>query len=76
MRYWRLGDLLVSSKVITEEQLQIALAKQKEPAYQGKRLGTVMIESGIITENQLIETITDVEGFYIFVFDGYLQGIK
>ena len=28
------------------------------------------------TENQLIETITDVEGFYIFVFDGYLQGIK
>jgi len=30
----------------------------------------------IWTENQLVETFTDVEGFYIFVFDGYLQGIK
>lgn len=26
--------------------------------------------------NQLIEKITDVEGFYIFVFEGYLDGIK
>lgn len=28
------------------------------------------------TKNQLVETITDVTGFYIFVFEGYLQGIK
>lgn len=56
MKYWRLGDLLVSSGVITEEQLQIALNKQKEIG-QGKRLGTVLIELGIITENQLIETL-------------------
>lgn len=56
MKYWRLGDLLVSSKVITEEQLGFALAKQKEDG-QNKRLGTVLIESGIITENQLIETL-------------------
>ena len=27
-------------------------------------------------KNQLVETITDVTGFYIFVFEGYLQGIK
>lgn len=57
MKYWRLGDLLVSSGVITEEQLGIALAKQKEPEFTGKRLGTVLIESGIITEGQLIETL-------------------
>lgn len=25
---------------------------------------------------QLVEKITDVDGFYIFVFDGYLEGIK
>ena len=57
MKYWRLGDLLVSSGVITEEQLGLGLQKQKEPEYEGKRLGTVLIESGIITENQLIETL-------------------
>ncbi|MBQ8519495.1 MAG: Flp pilus assembly complex ATPase component TadA [Agathobacter sp.] len=56
MKYWRLGDLLVSSGVITEEQLELALRMQKEEM-QGKRLGTVLIESGIITENQLIETL-------------------
>jgi len=56
MKYWRLGDLLVSSGVITEEQLELALKMQKEEM-QGKRLGTVLIESGIITENQLIETL-------------------
>ena len=56
MKYWRLGDLLVSSGVITEEQLEKALKLQKEEM-QGKRLGTVLIESGIITENQLIETL-------------------
>lgn len=27
-------------------------------------------------DTQLVETITDIEGFYIFVFDGYLEGIK
>ena len=56
MKYWRLGDLLVSSGVITEEQLETALRLQKENM-QGKRLGTVLIESGIITEEQLIETL-------------------
>ena len=57
MKYWRLGDLLVSSGVIAEEQLGLALEKQKEPEFVGKRLGTVLIETGIITENQLIETL-------------------
>lgn len=56
MKYWRLGDLLVSSGAITEDQLGLALEKQKEMG-QGKRLGTVLIESGIITENQLIENL-------------------
>ena len=56
MKYWRLGDLLVSGGVITEQQLEEALLLQRNQG-QGKRLGTVLIESGIITENQLIETL-------------------
>ena len=56
MKYWRLGDLLVSSGMITEKQLNDALAIQKSSG-KGQRLGTVLIENGFITENQLIETL-------------------
>lgn len=56
MKYWRLGDLLVSSGVITEVQLEQALSLQRNEG-NGKRLGTVLIEHGIITESQLIETL-------------------
>lgn len=54
MKYLRLGDLLVSSGVITAEQLSTALEEQKK---EGKRLGTVLIDNKIITENQLIDTL-------------------
>lgn len=57
MGYLRLGDLLVDAGEITKEQLGIALEKQKEPQFAGKRLGTVLIETGIITESQLIESL-------------------
>ena len=56
MKYWRLGDLLVSSGMITEKQLDDALVIQKSSG-KGQRLGTVLIENGFITENQLIETL-------------------
>jgi len=52
--YLRLGDLLVSAGLITEEQLQEGLALQKGS---GKRLGTVLQENGIITESELIEAL-------------------
>lgn len=54
MAYMRLGDLLVSSGVITEQQLEKALAMQKET---GERLGDVLIRAGFITERQLIEAL-------------------
>lgn len=56
MKYWRLGDLLVSSGTITEKQLEEALSIQKNSG-SGQRLGTVLIENEFITENQLIETL-------------------
>ena len=54
MAYPRLGDLLVSSGVITQDQLGQALARQKETK---KRLGEELIDDGIITEQQLIDTL-------------------
>ena len=54
MAYMRLGDLLISAGVITEEDLEKGLALQKESK---ERLGTVLIKNNIITENQLIEAL-------------------
>lgn len=49
----RLGDLLVESGIITEEQLQDTL-KTKEKS---KKLGDALVEKRYITEHQLIEVL-------------------
>ncbi len=54
MKAMRLGDMLVSLNLITEEQLQQALNDQKETH---KRLGEQLIAEGYITEAQLIDTL-------------------
>ena len=54
MAYMRLGDLLISAGLITNEQLDRALNVQKTTH---KRLGAVLIDEGIITEEELIETM-------------------
>ena len=54
MAYMRLGDLLVSSGVITQEQLEKALSLPRES---GQRLGDVLIQQGFITEAQLIDAL-------------------
>ncbi|WP_196237882.1 GspE/PulE family protein [Calidifontibacillus erzurumensis] len=53
MKRKRLGDLLVESGLITNEQLQEALAEKGE----GEKLGNVLIKKGYITELQLIEVL-------------------
>ena len=50
----RMGELLVSHGLLTEEQLRHALAAQLE-AYGGRRrrLGQVVVDEGYLTEGQL-----------------------
>ncbi|UGB29688.1 GspE/PulE family protein [Metabacillus sp. B2-18] len=66
----RLGDLLLDSGLITEEQLQSALAEKQK----GQRLGDALLERGFITELQLIEVLEFQLGIphvslYRFPFD-------
>jgi len=49
-----MGDLLIDIGLITQNQLEIALASQKESK---KRLGEALIDEGFITETQLIEAL-------------------
>lgn len=55
----RMGDLLVAAGAITEEELQQALAMQKE---KGTRLGRTLLESGLISQELLIATLTQQLG--------------
>ena len=52
----RLGDLLIQHGVITETQLELALAKQSES---GHKLGQVLIDNGHVTEDKILEALSE-----------------
>lgn len=52
----RLGDVLLARNIITEEQLQKALAGQKE---KGLMLGEMLIELGYVTQERLNNVLCD-----------------
>ncbi len=52
----RIGDLLVQNKVITEDQLQLALQKQKST---GTRLGRTLVSMGYVTEDKFLEFLSE-----------------
>jgi len=51
---FRLGEILVQQKLLTEEQLKLALEEQKKS---GRRLGRVVIEKGFASEGQISEAL-------------------
>ena len=52
----RIGDLLVEQKIISEAQLQEALAEQKKS---GRKLGRVLVESGFVDEDRLLMLLSE-----------------
>ncbi|WP_456479676.1 GspE/PulE family protein [Nautilia sp.] len=61
----RLGDLLISEYIVTENELLKALEKQREYKEQGihKKLGEILIELGYATEKQILEALSKQLGF-------------
>jgi len=61
----RLGDLLVESGIISQEDLQKALAKQQEYKQKGeeKKLGEILIELGLASEKQILEALSKQLGY-------------
>ena len=53
----RIGDKLVESGYITNEQLERALFLQRGT---GKRIGEILIEQGLITAETLTSVLTDL----------------
>ena len=64
-----LGEMLIASGVITEEQLKTALGSQKQS---GLRLGKELIRLGYLTEEVIIETLGDQAGIPYVDLDTYL----
>ena len=50
----RLGDILVGQKIVSQENLRLALDQQKRS---GRKLGRVLVELGFVTEDQIGEAI-------------------
>jgi len=51
----RLGDLLIAQKIISQEQLKLALDAQKKS---GRRLGRVLVEQGFTSDEQICEAMS------------------
>jgi MSHA biogenesis protein MshE len=51
----RLGDVLVAQKLISQDQLRLALEEQKRS---GRRLGRVLVESGFCADEQIAEAVS------------------
>lgn len=54
MKNKRLGEMLVAAGILSEKQIEEAIALQKDS---GKRLGTILLENHFINETQLIEVL-------------------
>ena len=59
----RLGEMLVSNGLISEDQMDVALKEQKAS---GKMLGATLVEMGFITESVLGEVLAESSGSATF----------
>jgi MSHA biogenesis protein MshE len=50
----RLGDVLVSQKAVSQEQLKLALEEQKRS---GRKLGRVLVDLGFVTEEAIAQAL-------------------
>lgn len=69
----KLGDLLVDYGVITENQLESALKKQK---YRGKRIGEILVSEKIVTEDEIVDVLQMQTGIPRAYFDEYFVDRK
>ena len=57
----RIGDLLMQKGLITEEQIEQALAQQKEKGHK-RLLGEVLVEMKMVAEDQVMEVLAEAYG--------------
>ena len=68
----RIGEVLMERGCITQEQMEQALAYQKE--HREKRVGQILIELGFITETHVLEALAARLGLEIVSIDAGRSG--
>src|SRR2546426_2174713 len=63
----RFGDLLVSDRLVTQEQLDLALADQKRT---GEKLGEILVRLKLLTEERLVHFLSRQYGIPAGTFPG------
>ncbi|MEM1097682.1 MAG: GspE/PulE family protein [Planctomycetota bacterium] len=58
----RVGDLLLDRGIVTQEQIDAALAYQKKQPGLKKLLGEVLVEMGFVSEEQVMEALAEAYG--------------
>ena len=69
----KIGGMLLEQGLITEAQLNEALAAQK---FSNRRLGEILIDKGIIEDHQLLAILSRVYHLPIFDFKNYAADEK
>lgn len=69
----KLGEILIKSGLITEEQLSLSLEAQKES---GKRLGQILLEKKMITEEELAKTLASQKDLEVVNLSDYDVSVK
>ena len=71
---WKpLGELLVEQSRITKDELEAALAAQKE---NGQRLGQIVVDKGLISVEELTEVLLAQCGLDISTQEGFGSGLR
>lgn len=63
----RLGDLLVKQQLLTEDDLQIALEKQKGS---GKKIGEILVEEGYLSDDVIARALQMQLGLHVVQLTG------
>jgi hypothetical protein len=71
---WRpLGELLVERELITQAQLEAALAEQ---ARTGRRLGEIIVAAGLVSRERLTQVLLEQCGLDLSVQAGFGYGLR
>ena len=72
-QFQRIGDILVHNKAISQDDLNKALAEQKNS---NEKLGHVLIKLGYITEDDLINAYSLQMGYKTIDFEEMLKSMS
>lgn len=67
----RLSEILLERKLITPENLEVALKEQAAPGKTYRRLGEIFISLGFVSEQEILKSLSEQLGFKYLTFSEF-----